>query len=98
MAGKSVTFQLFCRSSGDWALASTNISLGEGDISSLKQISTRPPPSKEENLKNSPSLLGGGYLEIRLNEEISPSPSELLVDACTQSPTSDKTNEMLHFY
>ena len=44
------------------------------------------------------SLLGGGCLEIRLNEEISPSPSELLVDACTQSPTSDKTDEMLHFY
>ena len=76
------------------------------------QISTCPPPSKEENLKNTPSfrtadennfflkissLLGGGCLEIRLNEQISPSPSEFLVDASTQSPTSDKTVEMFHF-
>ena len=31
---------------GDWALASNNNSPGEGDITSLRQISTHPPPSK----------------------------------------------------
>ena len=34
---------------------------------------------------------------IRLNEEMSPSPSELLVDASAQSPTSDKTVEMFYW-
>ena len=44
------------------------------------------------------SLLGGGRVEICRNEEMSPSPSELLVDASAQPPTSDQTVEMLHFY
>ena len=43
------------------------------------------------------SLLGDRPVEIRLNEEMSPSPSELLVDASAQSPTSDKTVEMFYW-
>ena len=43
------------------------------------------------------NLLGGGCVEICLNEVISPSPGELLFDASAQSPPSDKTVEMLHF-
>ena len=44
-----------------------------------------------------PTLLGGGCVEICLNEVMSPSPGELLFDASAQSPPSDKTVEMLHF-
>ena len=33
---------------GDWALASNNNSPGEGDITSLRQISTHPPPEVRE--------------------------------------------------
>ena len=43
------------------------------------------------------TLLGGGCVEICRNEEMSPSPSELLFDASVQSPPSEKTVEMLHF-
>ena len=43
-------------------------------------------------------LLGGGCVEICLNEVMSPSPGELLFEASAQSPPSDKTVEMLHFY
>ena len=45
-----------------------------------------------------PTLLGGGCVEICLNEVMSPSPGELLFDVSAQSPPSDKTVEMLHFY
>ena len=44
------------------------------------------------------SLLGGGRVEICLNEEMSPSPGKLFVDASAQSPTNDKMVEELHFY
>ena len=46
MSNKSVTFQPFCCS------ASNNNPPGEGDISLFRQMSTHPPPSKEENFKN----------------------------------------------
>ena len=48
--------------------------------------------------KEEPTLLEGGCVEICLNEVMSPSPGELLFDASAQSPPSDKTVEMLHFY
>ena len=44
------------------------------------------------------TLLEGGCIEICLNEVMSPSPGELLFDTSAQSPPSDKTVEMLHFY
>ena len=40
------------------------------------------------------TLLGGGCVEICRNEEMSPSPGELLFDASAQSPPSEKTVEM----
>ena len=96
---------------GDWALASNNDSPGEGDITSLRQISTHPPLSKvgffvftrpmneaTKQNKEEPTLLEGGCVEIGLNEVMSPSPGESLFDASAQSPPSDKTVEMLHFY
>ena len=92
-------------------LASNNNSPGEGDITSLRQISTHPPSSKVSSSlfcfvasfigrvkTKKPTLLGGGCVEICLNEVMSPSPSELLFDTSAQSPPSDKTVEMLHFY
>ena len=45
-----------------------------------------------------PTLLVGGCVEVCYNEVMSSSPGELLFDASAQSPPSDKTVEMLHFY
>ncbi|CAH3194410.1 unnamed protein product [Porites evermanni] len=80
----------------------------EGDITSLRQISTHPPSSKGGSSlfcfvssfigrvkTKKPTLLGGGCAEICLNEVMSPSPGELLVDASAQSPPGDKTNQLL---
>ena len=44
------------------------------------------------------TLLGGGCVEICRNEEISPSPGELLFDASAQSPPSEKTVESVTFF
>ena len=38
--------------------------------------------------------LGGGCVEICLNEVMSPSPGELLFDVSAQSPLRDKTVEI----
>ena len=80
------------------------------DIPLLRQISTHPPSSKVgffvlfccfvhsgQVKTKKPTLLGGGCVEICLNEGMSPSPGKLLFDASAQSPPSDKTVEMLHF-
>ena len=95
---------------GDWALVSNSNSPGEGDITSLRQISMHPPSSKVGFFvffvatfigrvkTKKPTLLGGECIEIWHNEVMSPSPGELLFDASAQSPPSDKTVEMLHFY
>ena len=63
---------------GDWALASNNNSPGEGYISSLRQISTHTPPMQGQllcfhsaNKRNAEVFkLGGGCVEICLNEEM----------------------------
>ena len=67
----------------------------EQTIENLKKFS-RTPSFQTANvnifLKFS-SLLGGGWVDICPNEEMSPSPSALLFDASAQSPPRDKTVE-----
>ena len=48
MSSESVTFQPFCRSAVTGRQRQI-ITHREGDISSLRQISTHPPLSKEKN-------------------------------------------------
>ena len=60
-------------------------------------VFTRPMNVATKKTKK-PTLLEGGCIEICLNEVMSPSPGELLFDTSAQSPPSDKTVEMLHFY
>ena len=79
MASKKCNISTVLSLVGDWVLASTKNSLGEGDIYSLRWISKHPPPSKEEIKKKKvfssavrklgvffkfSSLLGGGHVEI----------------------------------
>ena len=53
MASKKCNISTVLSLVGDWVLASSNNSLGESDIISLRRISKHPPPSKEEILKKS---------------------------------------------
>ena len=112
MTRKNVTLSTVFSLGGDWALASNNNSPGEGDITSLRQISTHPPPEVREiyfAFKWFPPALCS-LAEWKQRSRpcwevgdywttiMSPSPGELLFDASAQSPPSEKTVESVTFF